>query len=397
MKTNQHGSRPRRLAGLAAAGLSAALVMAGCDAGGAGTDGPIVLGGVFSKTPVPFGADAEDTAMQVFKNVNADGGIDGRKIKYTTSDDQADTTKAGSSARDAVSDDAVAMVGSASFVDCGTNKALYHQKDIMSIQAVGVDPTCFNSPDIASVTISPYTQLTAQLYYASKELDDSNVCLFQPTTPGSKDAIENAIKRWKDITGNSLLIDDHSIPQNQTKFTNELLRAKSKKCDAIVYGGGDNVAAPMLKNAANQGMDDVDFLYVSVAYTKQLANAASDLDMNVYATSGTYPFTEDDETTKEWRETAEQAGADQTSFSEAGYIAAHWIVHVLRSMDEPITRDSVTKALRDGGKYDSDLVPTPLVFGSDDSHDRATGMEIMTLEDGKWERAKQLDLPDAAE
>lgn len=397
MRTKQRGFRPRRLSTIAAAGMSAALVLAGCAIGGSDTDGPIVLGGVFSKSPVPFGNDAEDTAMQVFKNVNADGGIDGRKIKYTTSDDQADTTKAGSSARDAVSDNAVAMVGSASFVDCGTNKALYHQEGILSIQAVGVDPVCFNSPDIASVTISPYTQLTAQLYYASEELADSNICLFQPTTPGAKEAIEDAVNRWEDMTGNSLLIDDHSIPQNQTKFTNELLRAKSKNCDAIVYGGGDNVAAPMLKNAANQRMDDVDFLYVSVAYTEQLANAAGELGMNVYTTTGTYPFTEDDETTEEWRDTAEQAGADQTSFSEAGYISANWIVHVLRSMDEPITRDSVTEALKHGDEYDSDLVSTPLLFGSGDSHDRATGMEIMTLEDGKWARAKRLDLPDAAD
>src|SRR5699024_5835943 len=171
MKTNQRVRRARRLTAITAAGMSAALVLAGCDASATGTDGPIVLGGVFSKSPVPFGNDAEETAMQVFTEVNADGGIDGSEIMYTTSDDQSDTTKAGSGARDAVSDAAVAMVGSASFVDCGTNKALYHKKEIMSIQAVGVDPTCFNSPDIASVTISPYTQLTANMYYASEELE----------------------------------------------------------------------------------------------------------------------------------------------------------------------------------------------------------------------------------
>src|SRR5699024_2870296 len=290
---------------------------------------------------------------------------------------------------------AVAMVGSASFVDCGTNKALYHKKEIMSIQAVGVDPTCFNSPEIASVTISPYTQLTANMYYASEELGDDDVCLFQPTTPGSEEAIEKAIDRWEDMTGNSLLIDDHSIPQKQTKFTNELLRAKSKECDAIVYGGGDNVAAPMLKNAANQGMADVDFLYVSVAYTEQLAEAAGDLGMNVYATTGTYPFTSEDETTEPSRETATAAGANQTSFSEAGYIAANWIVDVLRGMDEPISRESVTEALKDGGEYDSDLVSTPLVFGSGDSHDRTSGMTVMKIEDGEWAEEQQLDLPDS--
>src|SRR5699024_12483491 len=49
------------LTAITAAGMSAALVLAGCDASATGTDGPIVLGGVFSKSPVPFGNDAEET------------------------------------------------------------------------------------------------------------------------------------------------------------------------------------------------------------------------------------------------------------------------------------------------------------------------------------------------
>src|SRR5699024_11484034 len=61
MKTNQRVRRARRLTAITAAGMSAALVLAGCDASATGTDGSLVLGGVFSKSPVPFGNDAEET------------------------------------------------------------------------------------------------------------------------------------------------------------------------------------------------------------------------------------------------------------------------------------------------------------------------------------------------
>lgn len=376
--------------------MSTALVLAGCGVGagsGGDTEGPIVLGGVFTLTPVPFGGDAKKTAHQVFEQVNASGGINGRKITYVTGDDQSNPTKAGAVARKAVSAGAVAMVGSASFVDCGTNKAFYHREQIMAIEGVGVDPFCFNSPDIASVTVSPFSQLTANMYYASEVLHDKRLCLFQPTTPGTEQAIEAAIARWKKLTGKKLLIDDHNIPTKQTKFTDELLRAKAKNCDAVIYGGGDTVAAPMLKAAANQGMTEVDFMFVSVAYTRQLADAAAGLGMNVYATTGMYPYTKKTEQTKQWRATAKKAGAQLTAFSEAGYIAAKWIVHVLKNIDGPITRESVTEALRAGGKYKSPLVPAPLLFGSGDAHKRTSGINVMQLEEGKWTLIQELKLP----
>lgn len=386
----------RRIRGrvLAALALTSTLVAAACGGAGSGSpSGPIILGGVFTLTPVPFGGDAKKTAQQVFEHVNATGGIDGRKIKYITGDDQASPTKSGAAARKSVSEGAVAMVASASFVDCGTNRAFYHREHILSIQAVGVDPYCFHSPNIASVTVSPFSQLTANMYYASEVLGDSRLCLFQPTTPGTQKAIEKAITRWKKLTGNKLVIDDHNIPTNQTKFTDELLRAKAKNCDAIIYGGGDTVASPMLKAAANQGMTDVDFMFVSVAYTRQLADAAGGLGMNVYATTGMYPFTEHTEKTKQWRSVAKKAGAQQTAFSEAGYIAAKWMVHVLSNIDGDITRESVTAQLRKGKKYHSPLVPAPLVFGDAKSHNRTSGINVMRIKNGQWERVDTLELP----
>lgn len=389
------GGRPRATAG-AAIGLVAALLLSACGGSASGgTDGPIVIGGVFTLTPVPFGGPAKKTAQQVFEQVNASGGINGRKIKYVTGDDQSSTTKAGAVARKAVGAGAVVMVGSASFVDCGTNKTYYRRKNILSIQAVGVDPFCFSTPNIASVTISPFAQLTADMYYASEILGDDRLCLFQPTTPGTGNAIVKAINRWEKLTGEHLVIDDHNIPTNQTKFSDELLRAKAKNCDAIIYGGGDTVAASMLQAAANQGMNEVDFLFVSVSYTRDLAKAVAGLDLNVYATTGMYPYTANNEKTRQWRQTAKKANAKLTAFSEAGYIAANWIVHVLENMDKPITRENVTARLRAGKKYDSPLVPAPLVFGPGKQHKRTTGISVMKIKDGQWTRVHELNLPDS--
>ncbi|MGH8963667.1 MAG: ABC transporter substrate-binding protein [Jatrophihabitantaceae bacterium] len=384
--------RRGRARAILVAGLVTVLTVTACSssAGNSGNSdkGPIVLGGVFTKTPFPFGNDAQLTVQQVFKEGNAQGGINGRKIVYNSGDDNANPSKAAGLAREYVGDGAVAFVGSASFVDCGSNQAYYLKNQLASISGVGVDPFCFTSPNIESIELSPYSQVTAMLYYASKYLHDTKLCYFQPVTPGSSGAVVAAIKNFTAITGQQLLIDDHTIPTSETSFTPELLRAKSAGCDAILYGGGDTIAAATLKDAKNQGMSNVDFLYVSVSYTSQLAKAAGGLGLKVFASTGSSPYTVQSPETEAWRKVAVAAHAKQTAFSEAGYIAAEWMVSVLKSIKGPITRSSVTAALRKGTPYQSSLIAVPLVFGPGKSHDRQEGINVMTLKNGTWQVAQ---------
>ena len=367
----------------------AGLALAGCSSSksksNSAPSGSIKLGGIFTNTPFPFGADPQKIAKEVFNEVNAQGGIGGRKIDYMTGDDGEQPTTAAQLARKYVGAGAVAMVSSASFIDCGTNAGYYQKQNILSIEAIGADPFCFNSPNIAPVNLGPFSSITADLYYASKFLNDKKICLFQPATPGTSAAVAAAVDRWTKITGQKLFIDDHNLPQNQTDLSPELLRAKSAGCDAFFYGGGDAVAASILKNAKNQGMQDVDFLFVAVAYTTQLAKTSGGLGLKVYLASEFNPFTLTDDANAAWRQTAIKAGANQTSFAQGGYVAANWIVSILKSIKGPITRDSVTKALQTGGTYQSPMVGSPLTFGGAKAHAPNQAVKMVTLKDGAWQ------------
>ena len=343
-----------------------------------------MIGGIFTDTPFPFGVDAQKTAQEVFNQVNAAGGIQGRKIQYETGDDAANPTKAAELARQFVGGGAVAMAGSASFVDCGTNQAYYIQSGILAVQSIGVDPFCYDSPNIVSVEVSAFSQITADLYYASQYLGDSRICLFQPLTPGTGTAIANAISDWSKITGKKLLISSDSLPTNQSNYTPQVLRAKAENCDAVFYGGDDVVAATILKTAQSQGMSNADFMFVSVSYTPQLAATAGKYGMKVYATTGVYPYTISSANNTAWRAVASAGKASQTAFAEAGYVSANWIVSVLKSIKGPITRASVTAALHSGSPYKTPLVAVPLVFGGGKTHDRGQGINIVQMQQSTW-------------
>ena len=135
-------ARKRTVMSLSAAGV-VLLTLAGCAPTSTGSSdaGPIKIGAVSSLTgPAPF-PEVPGAAQAVFDRVNAAGGINGRLIEYISVDDGADPAQASKAARRLVDEDqVVAMVGSASLVECTVNATFYAQQGVVSIPGIGVEP-----------------------------------------------------------------------------------------------------------------------------------------------------------------------------------------------------------------------------------------------------------------
>jgi branched-chain amino acid transport system substrate-binding protein len=120
------------------------------------TGRPIVLGGIFTKSPgidfTPIGSIAD----AYFKCVNANGGINGRPIRYIieTEQDQPDRV-ASLAVKLANRDKAVAIVGNTSNTDCIINRQFYERNGFLVIGA-GVAAPCFQSPNFAMVNMGPH-------------------------------------------------------------------------------------------------------------------------------------------------------------------------------------------------------------------------------------------------
>lgn len=114
---------------------------------------PIKVGAVSSLALFP---EATAAVRAYFDAVNADGGVRGRKLQLVVEDDQADPQQAQRAARKLVDQEAVvAHVGSASALECAVNASFYTQRNVVSVQGTGVDPVCFNSPNISPLTPVP--------------------------------------------------------------------------------------------------------------------------------------------------------------------------------------------------------------------------------------------------
>src|SRR5262249_20361744 len=119
------------------------------------TGAPIKIGTINMLIP---GVDFTTIAKIVdayFKCVNANGGIQGRPIKYIPYTEQLNPAQQATLAHKLIeSDKVVGIVGNTSFTECGTNWAYYKKKNFTVVGA-GVQAECFGKPSIVESNMGP--------------------------------------------------------------------------------------------------------------------------------------------------------------------------------------------------------------------------------------------------
>ena len=361
----------------------------GTSGSGSGASAPIVIGSVNSLSGAVTFPEASQAAKAVFTKVNAAGGIRGRKISYIVTDDKGDPATAAQDARVLVTqDNAVALAGSASLLDCEVNAAFYAQSGISSIPGVGVDPACFASAPIAPANVGPYKGTEAILQYGSQQLHLKKICAFFSIIAGTGTAYAQAVAHWSAATGQKLALDDTSLPPTTSDFTPYLLHAQRLGCDGIFVNAIEPAAVTLAKPLVAQKMT-IPLLTLSSTYTVQAANAIGKVGFPFYSASEFAPYTDPTAPANEgWRSLMTAGKIPLTSFSQGGYLAATYLMQVLKSIHGSITRQSVTAALHAMRPVSNPMVGTPWVFGAGHAHNPNSAIQVVVLKTGAWSVAQ---------
>lgn len=390
----------RRWAAAGALVAAVAIAAAGCggddsepesssaSAGGSGPtceDGAIKIGSVSTLSGAVTFPDISNAAKIVFDQLNAAGGINGCKVEYLIGDDKGDPQVAAQTARDLVQNKGVvALAGSGGLLDCEVNGGFYKQQEIGAVQGLGVDGACWSTPNISPVNVGPFVLSTAMLYYATNELKSEKPCVFFQIIAGTKDAYTKAVQDWEKLTGKKLALFDLTLPP-QGDYTPYVLRARDAGCDAVLTNGVEPQVLAWMKIVEQQKIKGIDWLFLAPGYTDQVAKVLGNVDVDVYAGTEWEPFTDvDSPANAEWRAAMEEGGQPLTAFSQGGYESAAVMIEVLKSIDGPVTRESVYKALTEMEPYDTPLTGTPYEFGPGETHASNRATKVMKLEQGKW-------------
>ena len=346
--------------------------------------GPIRLGAISTLTGPASFPESHSAAQAVFDQVNAAGGIGGRLIEYTVEDDGFDPALASQAVRRLADEiGVVAMVGSASLLECAVNSQFYAEVGLYAIQGTGIDPVCFATSNISPVNTGPFFSDAVALFYASEELGAANVCFGAFDVPGFQPAYDAAIAEWTAATGKELAYTDMTLifDGDLTPFVLEL---DSNGCDAAVVQANDFHYVAMMQIREAQGLD-VQILGLTSGYTAAVAEQLGSTGNGLLLASEFEPFTDTgSEALRDWRDLMDQAGVPQTSFAEGGYLAATIMVTVLEGIEGEITRESVAAALLDLDPIETDLTGTPYAFGNAPAHGSNRAAKFVELLDGAW-------------
>ncbi len=369
--------------GLAAAGLAFTGSSAFAD-GPTCKDGSIKIGAVSTVTGVVDFSDAPKATRAVFEQLNEAGGINGCKIEYSLADDKGDPQVAAQSARDLIDNKGVvALAGGASLLDCAVNASIYNRNDVLSVQGLGVDPLCFNTPSISPVNVSPYTLTTVMLDYATKNLGVKKVCTFFMILGGVQEAYGNAVTAWEKISGNKVGLMDITLPP-QGDLTPYLIKARDAGCDAVLTNQVEPGVVQWVKTADAQKISGINWLFLAPGYSEGVAKALAESKQPIYVGTEWEPYTENNDANADWMKTMDKAGLPKTAFSQGGYLAAKVMIDTISGIDGEVSREAVTAALKDGKALHYSLAGSPYVFGDAKAHSPMQATKIMQLVDGKW-------------
>ncbi|MDI5980530.1 ABC transporter substrate-binding protein [Amycolatopsis magusensis] len=380
----------RRLGALLA---GVVLTAAGCAGAESGSGGPIVVGSVNALSGAATFPEASQAAKAVFDAANASGGVHGRQIEYKALDDKGDPAAAAAAAREIVGgDEAVALVGSSSLIECEINTEYYEQQKILSVPGIGVDPACFTSPNIGPVNVGPFHDMTLSLLYGSEVLGLTDICALLEIAGNTLPSYQAAIDEWSAITGKKLKYLDSTVPYGGSDYTSYIVKARNAGCKAITVNPVEPDSIGQLKAAQAQGWTDVTWLLLTSVYSENYAKAISNAGAGVYVPAEFYPFTDAESSqNREWRDLMTRNGIPLTSFSQGGYLAAKYFLDVLRGITGEVTRESVTRALREMQPISDPMVGTPYVFGPGETHHANTAGWPIKLASGtnRWELAAE--------
>jgi branched-chain amino acid transport system substrate-binding protein len=357
------------------------------------TGEPIKLGAIVSKTgPADF-SSAGRSALAFFKCVNAHGGINGRPVQLLIEDDFWNPEKAASAARKLVLDDkVVAMAGSTSFVECGTNEAFYEEHDIGVITGVGVPRECFFSKNNAPVNMGPRLSNYGAVKYAYEEWGARNFVCMAPNVPNVGGwfcpAIETEWGKGKGVTVHSILHDPATMDA-----TSLVLQALSFKPDVVIVSEPGPGAVAVLNAAEDQGVrDKTKWIGPTSLYDRAFPKAVGSYwNDHVFVQIELNTFDSKGPDNQAWIEIMDKYGAKsdvRDSFSQAGFVAAKFMTAVLRDMKGPINPKTVLAALRHMKPVTSDLICLPWEFGEGKRHNANQAGRMVKVSGGGWKKVR---------
>jgi branched-chain amino acid transport system substrate-binding protein len=319
------------------------------------TDTEIKIGNIMPYSgPASAYATIGKTEDAYFRKINAEGGINGRKINFISYDDGYSPPKAVEQARKLVEADEVLLI----FNPLGTpgNSAIQKYMNTKKVPQVFVSSGAakWNDPKNFPWTIGwqPSYQVEARIYaaYILKNYPGKTIGVMYQNDDFGKDYVIGLREGLGD-QANRLIVVEASYETTSPTVDSQVVQIKSANPDIFINVSTPKFAAQAIKKIGELGWHPVHFLTnVSVSVGSVMAPAGLDASQDIlsaaYLKDPKDPQWKNDPAMNEWRAfmTKWYPEGDQTDVSTTfGYGVAKGLEQVLRQCKDDLTRENIMK------------------------------------------------------
>jgi branched-chain amino acid transport system substrate-binding protein len=319
------------------------------------TDTEIKIGNImpYSGAASAYGVIGK-TEEAYFRKVNAEGGINGRKINYISYDDAYSPPKTVEQARKLVESDEVLFI----FNSLGTPSNSAIQKYMNSKKVpqlfVATGATKWNDPKEFPWTMGwqPNYQSETQIYakYILKEKPNAKIAVLYQNDDYGKDYLKG-LKDGLGAKAASLIVIEESYETSEPTIDSHIVKLKSTNADVFINITTPKFAAQAIKKNAEIGWKPLHFLnnvsasIGSVIQPTGIDNAQGIIS-SAYLKDPTDPQWKTDAGMKAWNEFLDKYFPEANRADASviyGYTVAQGLVHVLKACGDNFTRENIMK------------------------------------------------------
>jgi branched-chain amino acid transport system substrate-binding protein len=357
----------------------------GTDAGGSGDT--IKLGawlplsgpGAAAGVPQKVGGEV------YFKMLNDRGGINGRKVEWIAKDNAYDTQQTIQAARELVGQDKVVAIVNAN----GTAQTeasfpfVLNQSKIPILNTYGGAVNWYSParPLLFGVQTLYEDQATALAAWAVQ--NGAKKLLVVHSDPAAFVNVAKQVGPAAAKTDPAATTDLLTVKFQSTDYSPIVSQVRERKPDAVITILTAPEAAAYLKEAKLQGFTAPAYGYAPDASAATLT-LAGDAAEGYNAVSWFKVPTDSGPEMQEYRDAMKKYAPDQPiDFSTLiGFAYAKAFAEIAKTIDGPVTSDSIVQAYRNAKGVETGIMPT-LTF-SDQQHLGATQVQRVTVKSGQW-------------
>lgn len=336
------------------------------------TDNEIIVGTATDLSGVTAvqGVNSADAIRLAFDELNAAGGVNGRKIHYIVEDTQYQVPRAVQAINKLINNDNVFFT----IEDGGTpmNNATFPmaiEKNVPKLLPLSAARSMYEP--FNRLKFSQYSsyvdQIRAGVKYFAEQRGKKAICAMYQDTDFGKDVLAGAVLQTAAL--NMKVVDTTAHKPTDTDFTASIAKLRDANCDLIVLGTIVRDTTLILSTARKAGWN-VDFLGQIASYDTAIATAPGDVAEGYYAMSPSlyaYPDDPRPEVQALMRRFKTKYGFDINYLGETGYVSAQIAIEALRRAGRDLTLDNLVTAMESLKDF-KDIFGATYTFTPTDHH-----------------------------